>query len=94
MVSLQREDQKDQHWEKKRQSERWAQSLGDAVLLQGENDPCVVSGVGHSTPWHGEPGWDARQFPSARLSKQQLGRVLAWREVCLQGRPRASFAMQ
>lgn len=47
----------------------------DAVLLWGEDDPCSVAGEAQH-PWHREPCWEARRFPSARLIKQQPCSVL------------------
>lgn len=98
MVSLQREDQKDQHWERKRQSEG---SRGWGKLrARGARTLLGVRAQGHGPPGMGSPRSQRRRrasrFPSGRLIESQPCCATGWQGGLpgLQRRLRASFPMQ
>lgn len=94
MVSLQREDQKDQHWERKKRSDG-RRGLCQPRSCRGKDGQCSGAGCGGTAPsGTGTPAAETAGSPflSARLIQQQL--------CCERGlpgiqcRPGASFPTQ
>lgn len=93
VVSLQREDQKDQHWERKRQSDG-CRVLG--MLCSRRVRTALLGGLVEAQQ-HGTGSLAGLLDSSHQPGSSSSGRALNWlgeRFPGLQGRPGASFAMQ